>query len=457
MENGIVALRLGALVAGLAASLLLVGCRMIPGSQAVADFAGQTIQKGRISEDELREALLQFAGRFESTVIATANSIASGTTDVAIQRRTLRWKLGMTPAITDATFLKEPEAAYVALLTLAKSLEEYLTTGSGRDVFAEQQPIAVAASRELVAAAVDVGHRFLDEKQLARVTTEVEALVRAQPIRGEFVAEKVQSLITASAMSPIIDWVTAIPMSPFRALQGVDHGAQAIHEFNDTAMQMTRVVDSMPRLIRWNLQLLALDLSQQGNIESGVESFATLARSAESLSRTAEALPDTLHALLAEAERSGRSIEPLAKSIEGSASAVAAAGEAWGGLVAELSKPPRDPSRPSRPFDVREWQQAAAEIGTAATELRALIEATRTLASSEALTGPLGELTMRLDRAESGAQALVDRAAWRALQLILVFFGLLFAYRLASHALDTRGRRARSLPPGSGPTDGAHG
>lgn len=421
-----------------AAAGLLGGCRAIPGVSLVDGLADQTIYKGRISEEELREALLQFASRFESTVIATANAIAAGTNDVTIQRRTLRWKLGMTPAITEATFQSEPESAYVALLTLATSLDEYLTTGSGREVFADQQKLATDASGELLAAAIEVGNRFLDAKQLERVTREVAALVRAQPIRGEFVAEKVQSLVNASAMSPIFDWVTAIPMSPFRALQGVDHGAQAIHEFNDTAKQMTRVADSMPRLMRWNLQLLALDLSQQGNIESSVESFATLAASAESLSRTAEGLPGMLQDLLAQAERSGRELEPLAGSLERSASAVAEAGEAWRGLVTELSKPPADPSKPSRPFDIREWQQTAAEVQSAAAELRALLDSAGALAGSNALEGPLAALADRVERIEAGSEALVDRAAWRLLQLMLAFFALLFAYRLAAHALDAR-------------------
>lgn len=421
---------------------LLGACGSIPGAPLVSSLADQTIYKGRITEEELREALLQFASRFESTLIATANTIAAGTTDVAIQRRTLRWKLGMTPAITEAAFQSEPEAAYVALLTLATSLDEYLRTGSGRNVFEDQQSIATDASGELLAAAIDVGNRFLDAKQLERVTREVEALVREQPIRGEFVAEKAQSLVNASATSPIIDWVTAIPMSPFRALQGVDHGAQAIHEFNDTAKQMARVADSMPRMMRWNLQLLALDLSQQGNIEASVESFGTLAESAESLSRTAESLPTMLHELLSEAERTGRGLEPLAGSLERSATAVAEAGEAWRGLVAELSKPPADPSKPSRPFDIREWQQTAAEVQSAAAELRGLLDSAGALAGSDALAGSLAELADRVERIEAGSQALVDRAAWRVLQLMLAFFGLLFAYRFAAHALDARSRRS---------------
>jgi hypothetical protein len=426
---------------GACLSLLLGGCSLIPGSQYVTNLANRTINKERISQEELHDALLQYASRFESTIIATSDTIATNTTDPAIQRRALRWKLLMTPVITEAAFQREPESAYVALLTLATSLNEYFTTGSGTDSFGDQQPLAAAASGELVSAALEVGKRFLDEQELARVDREVRELVKAQPIRGEFVAEKVQNLVTASTMNPTFAWLAAIPMSPFRALQGVDEGAQAIREFNQTAKEMARTINVMPRLIRWNLQLLALDVTQQGNIETSMKSFETLALSAESLSRTAESLPEILHALLAEADRTGRSLGPLSQSLERSATAVAEAGQAWGDLVAQLSKPPADPSKPSRPFDIREWQQTAAEVSSAATELRALLESTGTLAGSDTLGGALAEVTVQVERVEAGSRAIVNLVAWRVLQLIVAFFGLLFAYRFASHALESRGKR----------------
>jgi len=429
--------RLAGLLAGLC--LLLGACRSLPGGRYVAGLATGDFSSGRITQQELREALLQYASRFEATVVATADTISAGTKDPVIQRRALRWKLGMTPAVNQAAFLREPESSYVAMLTVATSMHEFLTTGGGVDAFGEQHKLAADASAELLAAAVELGDRFLDEKELAHVTTDVETLVRTQPIRGEFVPEQVQGLVTASESSPIFDWVTAIPLSPFRALQGVDQGAQAIREFNDTAMEMTRIVDAMPRLIRWNLELLALDVTQQGNIESTLESFDALARSAASLSQTAESLPESLRALLAEAERTGQSLGPLSQSLERSATAVAAAGTAWGGLVAQLSKPPADPTKPSRPFDIREWEQTAAQISSAAAEMRALLESVGTLAGSETLAGPLAELTARVERVEAGSRALVNLAALRGLQLILAFFVLLFVYRRIESWL---GRRA---------------
>jgi hypothetical protein len=431
------------LAVALPALLILSACALLPGGRYVAGVVtGEGSGSGRMTQQELREALLQYASRFEATIIATADTISASTKDPVLQRRTLRWKLGVTPVVNQAAFLSEPEDAYVAMLTVATSMHEFLTTGGGVELFGEQQKLAVDASEELLAAAIELGDRFLDDKDLARVTREVETLVRAQPMRGEFVAEQVQSLVTTTEASPVFDWVTAIPMSPFRALQGVDQGAQAIREFNDTAMEMSRIVAAMPRLIRWNLELLALEVSQQGEIESSLESFDVLARSAEALSQTAQALPEDLHALLAEVEATGQTLGPLAESLERTAAAVASAGSAWGGLVQQLNKPPADRSQPSRPFDIREWEQTAAQVTSAAGELRTLLDSLQTFAASDALGAPLAELTSRVARVEASSRSLVDLAALRGLQLILVFFVLLFVYRriegwIARRAADT--------------------
>jgi len=419
--------------------LCLGACRSLPGGRFVAGLTTGDYGSGRISQQELREALSEYASRFEATTVATADSIAAGTKDPLIQRRTLRWKLGIIPVVNQAAFLSEPEAAYVAMLTAATATRDFLTTGGGTDAFGDQQQLAVDASNELVQAAVELGDRFLNEKELAHVTADVEELVRAHPIRGEFVAEQVQTLVTSSQSSPMFEWVTAIPLSPFRALQGVDQGAQAIRDFNVTAMEMSRIVAGMPRLIRWNMELLAFDISQQGNIADSLESFNAMARSAETLSQTAQALPENLRELLDEAERTGQSLEPLSQSIERSAAAVAEAGKAWGGLVAQLSKPPADPTKPSRPFDIREWQATAAQITSAATEMNALLASVDRLAGSQTLAGPLEQLTQRVDQVEASSRALVNLAAWRGLELILAFFVLLFVYRRLEGWIASRG------------------
>ncbi len=202
---------------GLCLILLLGGCRSLPGGRFLAGLATGDFRSDRVTQQELRERLYQYASRFEATIIATADTIASNTRDPQIQRRSLRWKLGVTPVVNQAAFMPEPEAAFVAMLTVAIAMRDFLTVGGGTQAFGDQQQLAIDASVELLAAAVELGDSFLDERELGRVTTDVAALVRAQPIRGEFVAEQVQTLVTTTGTSDTFDWVTAIPLSPFRA------------------------------------------------------------------------------------------------------------------------------------------------------------------------------------------------------------------------------------------------
>ncbi len=65
-------------------------------------------------------------------------------------------------------------------------------------------------------------------------------------------------------------------------------------------------------------------------------------------------------------------------------------------------------------------------------------ELQRTSASMQALVGDLHELVSTpevpavLAGIEAGGQSLVDAAAWRLLQLMLLFFALLLGYRFVS-------------------------
>jgi plasmid stabilization system protein ParE len=424
--------------------LLLGGCQSIPGVSHVENvLSGRGVGDGRITQQELRDALMQYASRFEATVVAAADQISLGTKDPTLQRFALRWKLGLIPIANEAAFIEEPEAAYVALLTIVTSMHEFLTAGAGATIFGDQQQLAVDASNDLLAAAKQLGARFLSEKEQARIYADVEKLVKQRPVRGDFVAEGIQNLVNATQTSGVFDWVTALPMVPFRALTGVDEGAQAIREFNETAKRFSRIAAGMPLLMRWNLELLALDLGRQPSIASAIESIDAVGRSADALSQAAAALPENLRGLMSDAERSSKTLLPLATSLERTATAVGAAGTAWANLVTALQAEPANapPAAESHPFDIRDWEKTAAQVTAAATELRALLDSMRTLAAGQEVGGLLDQLTGRVEQVEARSRALVDFAALRALELIVAFFVLLFLYRRLEGWLGRRAAR----------------
>ena len=125
-------------------------------------------------------------------------------------------------------------------------------------------------------------------------------------------------------------------------------------------------------------------------------------------------------------------LEPLRLTAE----QVSLAGASWGEVFARDAE--RDPD--ARPFDVREWEATARGIGAAAIELQALAAELGALGESRALEASLGGLGKAVSGAEAGGRRVVDHAAWRGLQLLVVSFLLLLTYRLVTSRLASPSR-----------------
>jgi hypothetical protein len=127
------------------------------------------------------------------------------------------------------------------------------------------------------------------------------------------------------------------------------------------------------------------------------------------------------------------------------AEGLAVAGRAWDGALTSFAKmiegfrgPARPPGAPEpegpagRPFDIREYAQAATNLANAASELRSL-----TIELDRAVQAPA--LTERIDEVESTATTTIDHAAWRVFQLIVTIFlaAVLYAF-LRAKVIDRR-------------------
>ena len=228
------------------------------------------------------------------------------------------------------------------------------------------------------------------------------------PIVGSrFSLARARQAEQAAPASNVLAEVMALPLAPFRALQGVDSGAAAVRECNQTARRVSTIVAGMPEELR--------------AIRQGLGSMEQAAAGVERASLAMERLPAELRATLDEQVRA-----PLAES-EGAlgeaAQAVARAGELaaplqetaaqlreasalWREILGPHDPGPRGPDE--RPFDVREWESAARAIGASAAELRGLAAALQGVSGSAGL----------------------DRLFWRAVALLAVFFALLLLYRV---------------------------
>lgn len=439
------------------------GCTTIPGLSTVRSLLrlGPMGASG-FTEQDLRSDISAYALHFQATVTAAADDILQESTDPAVDRAALIWKIRLVPLTDEALFASDPQVGFLGLYALAVAQQEYLVNGAGRELFGPQQHFAVEAADDLVAMGRTIAQRFLNDEQQARLNDEVRMLSQKHPIRGVFVPETVQAVVGAITETGTLDWIIHYPMAPFRAVEGVESGAAAIREFNVTADRFSRVVASMPQRVRWNAELLSLEIERRESVASTVASFESMAESADRFSRTAQALPlelrTQLAALLAQVERgqgplqktlaearsTGKEFQPVALSLERTAERLEQAGSAWTALLTEVQKlQARDPSAPpSRPFDIADYERTALRLAEAATELRGVVTEFRGIADSDQ---PMPGLA----RIEGAGRAVVDLAAWRGLQLLVAFFALLFVYRrIETHLAARRTGRGGEAPGG---------
>ena len=144
------------------------------------------------------------------------------------------------------------------------------------------------------------------------------------------------------------------------------------------------MVNELPQQVRWQLELLLYDAEELETVERALAAAASLAESAQGFSSTAAELPAALGAEMAARihEARPRSRTSTRRSRvrntwrnRSPTWRIASARRARSGRRCSPSCAPTTASEDGgRPFDVREYEAAAARIGEASLGVRALVE-----------------------------------------------------------------------------------
>jgi len=406
----------------LLAALLLVGsaCASLPWPFAKRQY------RGDFTQEDLATELAAYAARFGAVVGNTAEDIREQSPVRTVRRRALIWQIQMPPLMDDVAFGDSPRFAYFATVLVAIAQQRYLSDGDGRDLFEGMQPHAVQAADSLVEDVLAIGQRFLTAKQLAEVEQHAREFAEKYPIQGrDFSIQRVPRAVVSVQAQQSLGWLISLPLAPFTALQGVDSGADAIHDFNRTAQEFAQITRQLPERIRWQLELFLYDVEDRDTVTRSVDAMDRVATSSQEIAATAQRLPEDLRKTLLDTQgpvdavgKIVTQLDALATPLAETATQLERASASWLAILGPNDPGPPDPNK--RPFDVRDWQAAAQSIGTAANELRGLATDLDTLGASPSL------------------DAAVDRIFWRGVALIGVFFGALLVYRVLTARLTRR-------------------
>jgi hypothetical protein len=477
-----------ALALGAALLFSIGGCAQPQLFQPRATSAPST-QQSKMSKEELHDALDDFKDVFDSTVKQAAAKIDGTTPDSATRKNTLLWQVRMIDACFTICKQEDDLKVFLDLWTMCIRMNQYFQTGDGRDLFREQQDVAVAAAQKLQDEIERIGKSFMSEEQLAKARKDAEAFAAANPIRAGFNGAVIRTTATSTpaGVPNAFNTILGIPLTPFRAIEGVDRGAEAIRGFTKVADRFTDDFEALPESIRWQLMLLLIDLEENKMISSALASFEQFSRSSAQLAQTADKLPEELRrqasGLIEEVDSKQGNIqttltqaEKTANAIERTGQSVADAGWAWAATAKTIGQtidsirygrdaaPAAATAAPPAPAPVKvappaapadqsaddssaaayldDYRRTAETLTATATELRLFTEEARKLIESPQLTEQIRDVDSRMVGAVNltaqQAQGLTDHIAWRSTQLILLIFVLAFVYRALSRRLFKR-------------------
>jgi len=410
-------------ILGILSLFLLEGC----GSKGLRTIgSGMTPKTGQISKQELREQLDKFREFYKAALRQVSNELNERVPNTRTEKTTLQMKARMVQGINAMLDNDDPIVAFIETWALCTRFRMYLEEGEGSSLFGDAHGIALNASKRLEVEIQRMGVIFLKEDVFEAARKNVTEFAHNNPIRGTFSNVIVYATeVQKGQPNPFLS-VLKIPMTPFRAIEGVDRTASAIHQFSDTAERFSDIVAEMPESSRWQLQLLLFDLEEANMTKSFLNSLAQVSESSASLEQSVQKLPEQLREQLTKfvedidnkqaglqqtlqqaektslavnntlekLDKTAGSIDVVVKNITETVQAWETAAKTTGEVVQEFNK-----NKPSQEeassFNITDYRDTAQQTSQAANDIKALLAEMDDLLESGRYSSMMNDLLLR--------------------------------------------------------------
>jgi len=249
------------------------GCQKVQYKSPIMKEASKTQSDlFAISAAELRLQLNDLAGLFDGTIEQAADRVIASTTDKAIERHALLWKINAIPIAYRALFQNDPGVAYLDTLVFSMQMVDYFETGYGRSDFGQWHVIALEASRSLEKTVGDLGFKIRSHGQDSPIQSELQVFASENQIERGFTYRH--------TVVPVLD--KFLHQEEMDALQAV---GSLVVTVEDISYQVARYMDLMTKQARWQAELILTDTDIVADIKSGAASLDELG------SATAQMMP----------------------------------------------------------------------------------------------------------------------------------------------------------------------
>jgi hypothetical protein len=441
-------------------ALTLTGCSLLRFTSSPPKAHVVSLQRGTnapttVSIGVLQLHVMRFADGYVATISQAADDFAAKVGTPKARLAAVQWKLGQaTSAFVNATG-PNPVVNALDMLVLV-SVTRMVLEDHGVETFGDAILPLLEMQRQQETNAWKLAGGMLRPAQQQELKDLIQEWRNRYPHQRYVGAIRFNDFVTTLGRMPQSS--STAPNSIFSLLfldpfAGLDPTAAAIEETRRLGERAMYYTQRMPMLLSWQAEVLAYQLAAQPESKQILSNANQLAASAQSFATTAQQLPQLIN------DQRQAAIQQLLEGLKSQATEVRQTLDAGGdaavsinAAIQSLDAFVRLVSSPntngptaatnSKPFNVLDYGQAAAQIGGAARDLNAL------LTTVNQSTPQLAQLQQQ---AAAEANRVVDHAYRRGLILILVLLiGSVLAgltYRFLARKLARDGNDPPSPKP----------
>lgn len=420
-----------------------------------------------------RLKLEDFVAHFSIRVERAADQIAKNA-DPSIQRNTILWKMLLIPMARRSLRRADDDAALMDLwLLCVRSTDAFSASGQAKSFFGDATPIALEASKELEQSIRGLAQSTLTEENFKAAAETISQHSSSDKGQARFPIEVPEKAGWDKAISGVLDkpiQMVSRPLNYVDPTAGLDQAATAAIQIAATVDRTRTDLNYMPDNLRWQLELLLMELQENVAFSSAVESWAQVGKASASLAETSSKLPGELRAELTtfiediESEHSKlqttlKDLNTTVAGIEGAlvdvdkivlatddtAKSLTTMAAAYSTLVGGVSSlmtqidPPPDPSaepapkpvatgEQAPPFDITSYGATADKLTKTANGLTALLAELQVLTESK-------QSTVLLNNTEDLFSAMTNQLLLKGGALILMVGLVALGYRFAARKI----------------------
>ena len=431
----------------------LAGCRLVHPSRSepkteVKSLRAPTNQPGSESITTLQQQVMRYADIYATTVAQASDDFSASASAPEARLSALRWKLGQCTAAFINASDPNPTLNVLDMLVLATLsrmvVEDYYAKKFGPATW----PL-LEAHRRLEAEGWKLANTVLKPDQQQELRDMIQEWRRKHPDQRYIGA--VRFLEFASALGEVPNPGKTARNSIFSLLYldplaSLDPTAAAIEQTRLLGERAMFYSQRMPTLLSWQTELLAYQLTGQPEAQQVLSDATRLSAAALSFANTARQIPalvdqqreaaiqQVLNGLSSQQTNMSRFLSDTRNTFNAGNQLAVSVNDATRTLdeFVRSVRPTQTNAPNRRRFDVRDYGNAATQVGAAATNLNMLLV---TVNQSAPQLAKLGQQTA------ADAQHLMNHAFWLALTLVLVLlFGSVtagLAYRWLANLSNT--------------------